>query len=119
MTIYLAIVKQKYSAFGGAEKVVSAAVKAFSQSEDVKVTILGRSWTDGTLGAFPRCAIALCNPPYAGRSWRECSFVLFVSSRLKHYDFQAHDPLPGAHIYRAGSGLHQQWLRQMTRDVSV
>ena len=53
MTISLAIVKQKYSAFGGAEKVISAAVKAFAQSEDVKVTILARSWTDGTLALSP------------------------------------------------------------------
>ena len=120
MTIYLAIVKQKYSAFGGAEKVISAAVEAFAQSADVKVTILARSWTDGTLGTFPRCEVVRCNPPYVGRSWRERSFVWSVSRRLKHYDLvQAHDPLPGAHIYRAGSGLHQQWLKQMTRDVSV
>lgn len=86
MTISLAIVKQKYSAFGAAEKVINAAVKVFAQSEDVKVTMLGRSWTDGTLGAFPRCEVVLCNPPYVGRSWRECSFVLSMSSRLKHYD---------------------------------
>ena len=120
MTISLAIVKQKYSAFGGAEKVISAAVEAFAQSADVKVTILARSWTDGTLGTFPRCEVVRCNPPYVGRSWRERSFVWSVSRRLKHYDLvQAHDPLPGAHIYRAGSGLHQQWLKQMTRDVSV
>lgn len=33
--------------------------------------------------------------------------------------FQAHDALPGVHIYCAGSGLHQQWLKQMTHDVSA
>jgi len=120
MTISLAIVKQKYSAYGGAEKVISAAVEAFGQSEDIMVSILARSWSDGTLAAFPRCEVVRCNPPYVGRSWRERSFVWSVSRRLKHYDLvQAHDPLPGAHIYRAGSGLHQQWLKQMTRDVSA
>jgi UDP-glucose:(heptosyl)LPS alpha-1,3-glucosyltransferase len=118
MTISLAIVKQKYSAFGGAEKVISAAVEAFGQSEDIRVSILARSWSDGTLAAFPHCEVVRCNPPYVGRSWRERSFVWSVSRRLKHYDLvQAHDPLPGAHIYRAGSGLHQMWLKQMTRDL--
>ena len=118
MTISLAIVKQKYSAFGGAEKVISAAVEAFEKSEDVHVSILARSWSDGTLAAFPRCQVVRCNPPYVGRSWRERSFVWSVSRHLKHYDLvQAHESLPGAHIYRAGSGLHQQWLKQMTRDL--
>jgi UDP-glucose:(heptosyl)LPS alpha-1,3-glucosyltransferase len=118
MTISLAIVKQKYSAFGGAEKVISAAVEAFEKSEDIHVSILARSWSDGTLAAFPRCQVVRCNPPYLGRSWRERSFVWAVSRRLKHYDLvQAHESLPGAHIYRAGSGLHQQWLMQVTRDL--
>ena len=118
MTISLAIVKQKYSAFGGAEKVISAAVEAFEKSDDVHVSILARSWSDGTLAAFPRCQVVRCNPPYVGRAWRERSFVWSVSRHLKHYDLvQSHESLPGAHIYRAGSGLHQQWLKQMTRGL--
>ena len=107
----LAIVKQKYSAFGGAEKVITAAVQALGGDGDLQVSILARSWSDGSRAAFPHCRVVRCNPPYLGRSMRDRSFVRAVTRRMQGYDLvQAHESLPGAHIYRAGSGLHQQWL---------
>jgi len=120
MGISLAIVKQKYSPFGGAEKVITAAVEALDASGEIQVSILARSWSDGTGAACPHAQIVRCNPPYLGRSMRDRSFVRSVSRRMHHYDLvQAHESLPGAHIYRAGSGLHAQWLKQLTRDASA
>ena len=116
----LAIVKQKYSAFGGAEKVITAAVQALGGDGDLQVSILARSWSDGSRAAFPHCRVVRCNPPYLGRSMRDRSFVRAVTRRMQGYDLvQAHESLPGAHIYRAGSGLHQQWLTQLTREASA
>ena len=99
----LAIVKQKYSAFGGAEKVITAAVQALGGDGDLQVSILARSWSDGSRAAFPHCRVVRCNPPYLGRSMRDRSFVRAVTRRMQGYDLvQAHESLPGAHIYQIG-----------------
>jgi len=118
MTLSLALVKQKYSAYGGAEKVISSAITALQVHEDIKVSILARSWDREALAGCSNCRMIRCNPPYIGRAMRDNSFFREVSKYLQSFDLvQAHEPMPGAHIYRAGSGLHAQWLLQLTRDM--
>ena len=119
MPLSLALVKQKYSSYGGAEKIISAAVKALDQNDDIRVSILARSWKLEPGLASANFQTIRCNPPYIGRAMRDKTFAFSVSRHLNKFDLvQAHEPLPGAHIYRAGSGLHVQWLQQMTRDLS-
>lgn len=121
MPFSLAIVKQKYLAFGGAEKVINEAIKSFQANQAIDLTILARSWTlppDHQIA--PNCRVVRCNPPFLGRAMRARSFVRAVSKQIPRFDLvQAHEPIPGAHIYRAGSGLHRQWLKQLARGQAA
>jgi UDP-glucose:(heptosyl)LPS alpha-1,3-glucosyltransferase len=118
MSIELAIVKQKYAPYGGAERVISAAVEALAANRDIHVSILCRSWPNKTTCTLNNCRIIRCNPPYLGKTMRESSFIKAVTRHIPKYDLvQAHEAVPGAHLYRAGSGLHEQWLMELTREL--
>ncbi|MCP9809869.1 glycosyltransferase family 4 protein [Cyanobium sp. HWJ4-Hawea] len=111
----MAIVKQKFLAFGGAEKVINEAIKAFYANQAIELSILARSWSlPPEIATGQNCRVIRCNPFFLGGAMRSRSFVRAVSRQLPNFDLvQAHEPIPGAHIYRAGSGLHAQWLKQV------
>ncbi len=114
----LAIVRQKYNPFGGAERFVERALGAL-QRPDLDITVIARSWpaqdSKGGSGAYER---RLCNPFYIGSLWRDWGFARAVQAATAGgaYDLvQSHERIPGCDIYRAGDGLHRVWLQQRNR----
>lgn len=103
----LAIVRQTYTPFGGAERFVQRAVDAL-QTEGVSITIVARQWS----GA-PTQEIERCDPFYVGRLWRDAGFARCVGTLLAQGRFglvQSHERVPGCDIFRAGDGVHATWL---------
>ncbi|WP_126443911.1 glycosyltransferase family 4 protein [Sulfuricystis multivorans] len=101
----LAIVRQKYTPFGGAERFVASALDAL-RAQGVAVEVIAREWRGDTAGV-------LCDPFYLGRTWRDWSFARCVQKIISagKYDLvQSHERIPGCHIYRAGDGVHATWL---------
>jgi UDP-glucose:(heptosyl)LPS alpha-1,3-glucosyltransferase len=101
----LAIVRQKYTPFGGAERFVERALAAL-QANGTDVSIIARSWTGDVKGIT-------CNPFFIGRTWRDKSFAQGVQRVIATNRFdlvQSHERIPGCHIYRAGDGVHATWL---------
>ena len=105
----LALVRQKYTPFGGAERFVARALDAL-RNRGVDVTVITRRWTEAADGGP---AVRLCNPFYLGRRWRDASFAGAVQRIVARGEFdlvQSHERIPGCHIYRAGDGVHATWL---------
>jgi len=105
----LAIVRQKYTAFGGAERFVARTLDAL-RAQGVTVDIVARQWAkigqDDTAGVT-------CDPFYLGRTWRDMGFARCVQRVIAsgRYDLvQSHERIPGCHIFRAGDGVHATWL---------
>lgn len=110
----LAIVRQKYNAFGGAERFVERAL-AVLREKGVDVSIIAREWDETGKGLR-------CNPFYLGRTWRDWSFARSVRSIIASARFdlvQSHERIPGCHIYRAGDGVHATWLALRGRQSDV
>jgi len=63
----LALVRQRYSAYGGAERFIERALGALG-GQGVAVTVLAREWI-GDPGGLVRC-----DPFYLGRLWRNWRF---------------------------------------------
>jgi UDP-glucose:(heptosyl)LPS alpha-1,3-glucosyltransferase len=106
----IAIVRQKYNPFGGAERFVERALEAL-RNKGVNTTIITRSWANDQ-GAL------ICNPPYAGSLWRDWGFARSVCKVLKKQPFdivQSHERLTCCTVYRAGDGVHREWLAQRSR----
>lgn len=105
----IALIRQRYNAFGGAERFVERAVHALAAEGSTAMTLLARNWSGETSGAeFLRC-----NPFYIGRTWRDWSFARAACAAVAtgHFDLvQSHERIACCDIYRAGDGVHAQWL---------
>lgn len=112
----LALVRQKYTPFGGAERFVERALGAL-RDQGTDVTIIARSWQGEPGPGFLRC-----NPFYLGRTWRDAGFARAVQAIIGAGRFdlvQSHERIPGCHVYRAGDGVHATWLELRARARGV
>jgi len=105
----LAIVRQKYTPFGGAERFVERALTAL-RGKGIDVSIVAREWQGGEGGELQGVRI---DPFYLGRTWRDAGFARGVRRLIAQGRFdlvQSHERIPGCDIYRAGDGVHATWL---------
>ena len=121
----LALIRQRYTPFGGAERFMTRALEALSQ-QGVDITLISRAWElDDTDGTQPAWQHLRCDPPYAkwlGRAARDRSFSVAARSLLSQHAFdliQTHERIPGCDIYRAGDGVHAAWLAERDRNEGV
>ena len=108
----VALVRQRYTPDGGAERFVSRALHAL-QGQGVAVTLIARQWR-----GEPGVKTLNCDPGYYGRLWRDWSFARAVCRlvRTHHFDLvQSHERIACCDIYRAGDGVHREWLQQLAR----
>jgi len=108
----LALIRQKYTPFGGAERFVERALNALAE-QGAAVTLLCREWTGGEKSGF---SVEIVNPRFSrlgGRRARDASFARAIQNIIAAGRFdlvQSHERIPGCHIYRAGDGVHATWL---------
>ncbi len=116
----IAIVRQRYNPFGGAERFVERALSALS-AEGAEVSLITRSWDGAPAEGFRQIT---CNPAYSrllgGRAARDRSFALAASALMAKggYDItQSHERIPGCMVFRAGDGVHAAWLAHRARTL--
>ena len=105
----LALVRQKYNPFGGAERFVERALQSLREHGD-SVTLITREWqAEGNDGRDVR----ICDPFHISRKGRDAGFARCVQRIVAGGEFdlvQSHERIPGCHLYRAGDGVHATWL---------
>lgn len=112
----LALIRQRYTDFGGAERFVANAVASLRQ-QGAHLTLITRQWKR-TGGDQP----LICNPFYLGSVWRDWGFARCVCDTLKNHPFdlvQSHERITCCDIYRAGDGVHREWLAQRRRSMGL
>ena len=77
----LAIIRQRYTPYGGAERFVESALEALLE-RGIAITLYTRRWPQTPAAAHR--AGASCNPFYIGRLWRDWSFARAVCARDRH-----------------------------------
>lgn len=110
----LALVRQKYRPDGGAERFISRALLALEQ-QNLELNVITREWQGET---HPDWHIHLCNPVKLGRISRERGFARAARALWLREQFdlvQSHERIAGCDIYRAGDGVHRNWLLQRAR----
>jgi len=114
----LAIVRQKYTPFGGAERFVERALAAL-RANNVDVSIIAREWQGEGVDNPHGVRV---NPFYLGRTWRDAGFARAVQGLIAQHGFdlvQSHERIPGCDIYRAGDGVHATWLELRNKPLDV
>jgi len=115
----IAVVRQRYNPYGGAERFVARALAALAK-QGAEMTVVAREWREGQAGADLRTLKV--DPFYVGRLWRDRSFARAVCARLATEQFdivQSHERLPCCDVYRAGDGVHRQWLENRARAAGA
>ena len=112
----IALIRSRYTAFGGAERFVARAIDTL-RAQGAKITLVTRQWErDEEMDAL------ICDPVYIGSLWRDWGFARCVCSNLKsaHFDLvQSHERISCCDVYRAGDGVHREWLSQRRRVLGM
>lgn len=112
----LALIRAKYDPFGGAERFVETAAAALA-GQGVDLTILTRTWPDNARDGVKHHII---DPPYLNSTARDRGFAKAVCAYLQTEKFdlvQSHERLACCDVYRAGDGVHAEWIAQRQRVV--
>jgi UDP-glucose:(heptosyl)LPS alpha-1,3-glucosyltransferase len=111
----VALVRSRYDPAGGAERFVQGAVAAL-RAEGASLTVVTRHWPDDDGSAL------VVDPFHVGSLWRDWSFARAACEALsrRHFDLvQSHERIACCDIYRAGDGVHAQWLEERGRVQSA
>jgi len=105
--VKVAIVRQRYSPYGGAERFVARALPALERA-GTDVALISRKQQGWGARRFLRV-----DPFHVGNLWRDWSFARAARRawQREHFDVvQSHERIPGCDVYRAGDGVHRRWL---------
>jgi len=114
----LAIIRQRYTPFGGAERFVEGALEALLE-RGIAISLYTRQWPQTRLQLIEP---VICNPFYIGRLWRDWSFAREVCRAVKAKPpelVQSHERLLCCDVYRAGDGVHRAFLDERLRTASA
>lgn len=110
----LALIRQRYTPFGGAERFLERALTGLGR-DDIEITVIARDWPDGGESPFQR---RIVRPFAIGRAWRDAAFARAACREVAQGGFdlvQSHERLACCDIFRAGDGVHREWLLQRAR----
>lgn len=113
----IALIRSRYNPYGGAERFVARAIAALS-SRGAAITLIARDWD----ARAADLSVIRCDPFYLGKIWRDMSFAHGVRRILDRERFdlvQSHERIAGCDVYRAGDGVHAEWLRQRQRVLGA
>ena len=103
----VALVRQRYNPYGGAERFIERALPALERA-GVELTLISRR----AEGWGARRFLAV-DPFHVGNAWRDASFAAAARTAWEAGGFdlvQSHERIAGCDIYRAGDGVHAEWL---------
>ena len=112
----LAIIRQRYTPFGGAERFVEGALEALLE-RNVAITLYTRAWPETRLKLIEPHIV---DPFYVGSLWRDLGFARAVTRQIArtHLDLvQSHERLLACDVYRAGDGVHAVWLEERLKGA--
>jgi UDP-glucose:(heptosyl)LPS alpha-1,3-glucosyltransferase len=112
LKLRLAIVRQRYNPFGGAERFIERALPALERA-GAEVTLISRR-TDG----WGARRVLRVDPFHLGTLWRDWSFARAARAAWRRTGFdlvQSHERIAGCDVYRAGDGVHRRWLELRAR----
>jgi UDP-glucose:(heptosyl)LPS alpha-1,3-glucosyltransferase len=109
----IALVRGSWNPAGGAERFVQRIAQALA-GRGVELTVIARKWPrSGEFGLPQNVRCVELGGFHVGRRWRDQAFGRAVREAVAREGFdlvQSHERIPGLPVYRAGDGVHRQWL---------
>ena len=114
----IAIIRQRYTPYGGAERFVEGALEALLE-RNVAITLYTREWPQTKLQLLEP---HILDPFYLGGLWRDWGFARAVCRAVGHAHLdlvQSHERLTCCDIFRAGDGVHAVWLEERLKAAGT
>ena len=105
----LAVIRQRYTPYGGAERFVEGALEALLE-RGVAISLYTREWPVTRLALIEPTIV---DPFHVGRLWRDVSFAREVCRAIgttKADLVQSHERVSCCDVFRAGDGVHAVYL---------
>ncbi len=107
----LAIIRQRYTPQGGAERFLEGALEALLE-RNVAITLYTREWPQTKLQLIEP---HICDPAFVGPLWRDWGFARAVTREIaatKANLVQSYERVLTCDIYRPADGVHATWLEE-------
>lgn len=107
---HIALIRRSYRPDGGAERIINRTLDGLRQYSDMDVSLICEHWQ----GSNDIHHITVPGHGF-GRTAKHRNFISQVSSILSSRAFdliQSNERVPGCTLYRAGDGVHAQWLER-------
>jgi UDP-glucose:(heptosyl)LPS alpha-1,3-glucosyltransferase len=111
-SLKVALIRQRYTAFGGAERVMTDIMQAM-QTQGAQFTVVARCWQ-----VQNGVEVLTVDPFYVGGLWRDWGFARAACRALSLRSFdlvQAHARVACCDVFYCSDGLHREWLTQRRR----
>jgi UDP-glucose:(heptosyl)LPS alpha-1,3-glucosyltransferase len=111
--VKVALIRQSYRPNGGQERFMARLVPQLVL-QGVQPVVIGRDWSEGGFDGLAE--IISLNPTYMNRLQRDRGFCRAVQSHLAATAYtlvQGHERIPGVEVYRAGDGVHANWVKTL------
>jgi UDP-glucose:(heptosyl)LPS alpha-1,3-glucosyltransferase len=112
----LAVIRQRYTPYGGAERFVEGALEALLE-RGVAISLYTREWPETRLALIEPHIV---DPWYRGRLWRDASFAREVCRAIgsgKADLVQSHERVTCCDVFRAGDGVHAVYLEERLKEA--
>jgi UDP-glucose:(heptosyl)LPS alpha-1,3-glucosyltransferase len=112
----LAFIRRKYTPYGGAERFLESYLPHLAAQPEMEISLLSSAWSGDALPDWLHWQAVPSLP--LGSLARALSFERNVCRAVREGGFdlvQSHERVPCADLYRAGDGVHREWLRQRRR----
>jgi UDP-glucose:(heptosyl)LPS alpha-1,3-glucosyltransferase len=115
--VRLALIRQRYTPYGGAERFIENALEALLE-RNIALTLYTREWPQTRLQLMEPHIV---DPFYLGSLWRDWGFARAVCREIGHARLdlvQSHERVTCCDVFRAGDGVHAVWLEERLRGAS-
>lgn len=115
----LAIIRKSYRPDGGAERIIERMLSQLQRQYQLDISLITQEWKSNH-----DAAMNIIKLPKRGwtRTARFRNFIEETQAVLQKQSFdivQSHERVPGCQIYRAGDGVHKEWIDIRCKDSSL
>jgi len=113
----LAIIRRRYSPFGGAERFIERIAPRLAQ-RGITPTILAEEWRSGGVRFIPVGSSGLTRTARFHSFQKSVQAALETESKAgQGFDLiQSHERITGVNIFRLGDGVHAAWLKRLQQE---
>lgn len=114
----LAIIRSSYRPDGGAERILARMIDGLKSLYEIDISLITKAWQDEKKAPYSLVSIAKHGWSRRSKFLRFNRQVQLVLQKNSYDLVQSHERIPGCQIFRAGDGVHREWLEIRKKNAN-